>query len=117
MAVRTAVVVAPSGDAPLLVPSRGCRGVVRIRFGEKTRESLVGLGLSASDLEQIQSGDIDWEVIDYPASSATWTLLLEHSEGGQRPITISRGHADELINTWEFERRTAHADDRPATSS
>jgi hypothetical protein len=89
------------------------------RLGPKTRELLKALGLDDWELENIEKGDLNWDLIpvDYSGSQSTDAdLLLSLCEGGQRvPCRLSKSQADELINVWDFERRQSPNDHRPVT--
>lgn len=89
------------------------------RLGPKTRELLKALGLDDWELENIEKGTLDWDLIpaDYGDSESTDSdLLLSLCEGGQRVHgRLSKSQVDELINVWDFERRQSPDDHRPVT--
>jgi hypothetical protein len=88
-------------------------------LGPETRKLLQNLGLNRAEIESIESGDLDWDLIpvyEPGADGSESDLALTNGEGGQAfPARLSREEADKLINTWDFERRQRPKGLRPST--
>jgi len=79
------------------------------KFGPHTTKLLNGFGIDSEDIVRIENGDISWDIIEND-------LLLFNSEGGHRHIAkLSESQVEELINSWEFERRESKDQERPIT--
>jgi len=89
------------------------------RLGPETRKLLQSLGLDRSEIESIETGDVEWDLVpahEYGADGGDSDLVLTMSEGAQRlSARLSKETADKLINTWDFERRQRPKGVRPAT--
>lgn len=91
---------------------------VRKKLGPRSQELLISYGVSETTLQAIEDGDVDWDTYPSGPPGETFELLLTDAEGGTSPIwRLSAEQADELLNIWEFERRSQSRTDRPSTFS
>jgi hypothetical protein len=81
---------------------------------------LENLGLHRTEIESVERGDLGWDLFpvnEAQAGNSDSDLILTNSEGTaeRRPARLSKEAADELINTWDFERRQKNRGLRPST--
>jgi len=66
-----------------------------------TEPILKRFGLDEHDIKSINSGEIDWELLDNNE------LILIHHEHGHRTIGIlTEEEVEEVLNAYEFDQRT-----------
>jgi hypothetical protein len=87
------------------------------KLGPKTRELLANFGLRSLDLDDLESGEVSWDIVDsnHPHPENGADLLLFHSDGGNKFVgSLTEQQVDQLISTSEFETREGGPHTRPA---